>query len=125
MSRGDDDLSSLPVLDEPVLREITGAAGMTPLELVELFLEDSQSNLAAMADALAQADREGLNRAAHSMKSSAGNVGAQRLSHLALQLELQTKTVVPQESTLLLARLRAAFAEFDTYIAGNRVSLSV
>ena len=119
------DLDALPVLDEPVLHEITSAAGMAPLELIEMFIEDSETNLGAMAEALAAGDRELLNRAAHSMKSSAGNVGAQRVAALSAALEKLTKHDVPSGSAELLARLQAAFGEFGTHVAAHRDALAV
>ena len=85
------DVAAAPVLDEPVLREITGAAGMVPLELVDMFVDDFKANMTIMRDALPASDREVFNRSAHSMKSSAGNVGAQRVALLAAALEKTTK----------------------------------
>ena len=119
------DVAAAPVLDEPVLREITGAAGMVPLELVDMFVDDFKANMTIMRDALPASDREVFNRSAHSMKSSAGNVGAQRVALLAAALEKTTKYELVAETSDLLLQLETAFAGFCTYVDDNRVALSV
>ncbi|MEZ5365731.1 MAG: Hpt domain-containing protein [Bryobacterales bacterium] len=46
-------------------------------EMVKVFLEDSESQLALLQDALAQADYDAALAAVHRMKGAAGNVGAE------------------------------------------------
>ncbi|MBK6636887.1 MAG: Hpt domain-containing protein [Rhodocyclaceae bacterium] len=119
------DLAAAPVLDEPVLREITGAAGMTPLELVDMFVDDFNANLTLMRDALPATNREVFNRSAHSLKSSAGNVGAQRLAMLAAALEKGTKYELDPDISVLVNQLETAFTDFCHHIETHRVPLSV
>ncbi len=119
-----DSLANVPVLDEAALREITEAAGMTPMELVDMFLEDTAMNLDAMQIALTQGDRESLNRAAHTMKSSAGNVGAQRFACIAKAIEMATKQTVASDAAPLLTHLVNAFSEFNVHVTQHAAELS-
>lgn len=57
------------------------------VELVDLFLEDARGNFQNLRDALDRADAQGVERAAHTLKSSCGNVGATGLSATCFKLE--------------------------------------
>lgn len=118
-------LDAAPTLDEAALREITGAAGMAPMELVEMFVDDFNANLSVMQQALPANDRESFNRAAHSLKSSAGNVGAQRIALLAATIEKATKQELIPDAEALTKRLEAAFSDFCAFVDAHRVQLSV
>jgi two-component system sensor histidine kinase/response regulator len=56
-------------------------------ELVKLFEEETPKLLAEVRDAIAKGDAKTLERAAHTIKGSAGNFGAQPASQAALDLE--------------------------------------
>ncbi len=56
-------------------------------ELVQLFLEDTPTRLAELNVALDAQDPEGMERAAHALKSSAANLGAMGLSRLFREIE--------------------------------------
>lgn len=58
-------------------------------ELVEVFLGDAQQRLAAMRRFAAAGERKPLERAAHSIKSSAGTFGFERVAALACEIESQ------------------------------------
>lgn len=70
------------------LRELDADGGMgLAKEVIGIFLDTSEQAVAQVKSAVAQADVVALGRAAHSLKSSTANVGAQRLSGYYLQLE--------------------------------------
>jgi two-component system, sensor histidine kinase and response regulator len=56
-------------------------------ELVEMFVSDTGPRLAALRDAVESGDPSGVERTAHAMKGSAGNMGARNMSNLAADLE--------------------------------------
>lgn len=116
-------LDTVLVFDEAALREITSAAGMTPMELLELFFDDTDANIGHMAQALAAGDQATFNRAAHSLKSSAGNVGAQRVALAALALEKQTKQAFSEETAALFDQLNALYQDFTHTITGVKETL--
>ena len=105
------------VFDVAVLREVADAAGMAPAELLELFLSDAESNLLVIADAGARQDHVGLNRTAHSLKSSAASVGAMQMAAAARALELATKAGFDDESLAACAVLTEAIENFAAAVA--------
>ncbi|MGE0040523.1 MAG: Hpt domain-containing protein [Vicinamibacterales bacterium] len=56
-------------------------------EVLELFLEDAPARVAAIEAAAAAGDTRGLERAAHGLKGSAGNIGALGLQAICKTLE--------------------------------------
>jgi HPt (histidine-containing phosphotransfer) domain-containing protein len=52
-------------------------------DLVEVFADDASARLEALREALIQADADGIAKTAHTLKGSAGNCGASRMSHSA------------------------------------------
>lgn len=78
----------LPVMDPSALERLNRIGGQHFLvEMVELFLEHAPQRLATANEALAGGDLKTVYRAAHSLKSTAANVGAARLQALAAELE--------------------------------------
>ena len=112
------------VFDEAVLREITAAAGIPPWELIEMFLDDAAGSLDLMDAAIASGDRETVNRVAHSVKSSAGSVGAAKFAAQARDIEQRTKSALDVESVDLCARLRGTLDEFKQRVEADRERLS-
>jgi len=76
-------------------------------ELVTVFLETADGLVSAMGAALETSDATALFRHAHTLKSSAGNVGAAELSRLARSLETHARAGVVFESSALVEELKA------------------
>jgi HPt (histidine-containing phosphotransfer) domain-containing protein len=74
------------------LVEMTGGELDFVDELVDTFLDDGRSQLAAMRAAAADGDVATLTRAAHSLKSGSLNVGALELGGLCLALETEGRS---------------------------------
>jgi HPt (histidine-containing phosphotransfer) domain-containing protein len=72
------------------LREEIGAE--TAQQLIEVFLADAGTRLQAMRALVARHERKALERAAHSLKSSAGAFGFVRLADLAREIETAAAT---------------------------------
>jgi two-component system, sensor histidine kinase and response regulator len=96
------------VLDR--LRSLQGGGGPSLLaELVELFSQDAPAHLAGLKEALARGDHRAAERAAHTLKGSAGNLGAARLAAICHATEAAVSSpggVAPE----LVAELEAEFA---------------
>jgi len=78
------------VLDHSMIEELRGlddGQGAVLAQLVQLFVGGAPERLAAMQAALAQGDFEQLSRHAHSLKSSAANLGAARMAACCQRLE--------------------------------------
>lgn len=78
-------------LDEMRRMEEQGMPGLA-VRLVRMYLENSQRLLGELQTAMDGADAEAVRRAAHSIKSTSANVGANILSQLARTLEHAAQT---------------------------------
>lgn len=77
-----------PVVDMAALERLTRLGGAKLLrDMTELFLTHGRERLDALLAAASAGDAPGVERAAHSLKSSAGNLGARQLQHTAESLE--------------------------------------
>ncbi|MBP6864700.1 MAG: Hpt domain-containing protein [Candidatus Didemnitutus sp.] len=75
------------------LREVAPDDGGKFLtELVDIFLADTPPRLRELEQALAAGDANAMARAAHSIKGSAGNFGADRVARFAAAVETAAKT---------------------------------
>lgn len=60
-------------------------------ELLDLALETGAKHTRALEAALAAGDAESMRRAAHAIKGSSGNIGANTVMHLADELEQRAR----------------------------------
>jgi HPt (histidine-containing phosphotransfer) domain-containing protein len=102
--------ADLPVFDVEVLREVTEIAGIKPLDLIQVFLSELDRNLPLLFTALNCADGTTVEQIAHSLKSSAANVGAMRIAAVARRLEASALTMAE-----LLPQLENLLAELERY----------
>lgn len=79
-------------------------------ELVDTFLNEGPLIVEALRESAAALDRRSLNRAAHSLKSTAATFGANRLSRLCRDLEKVSESAWPADAD---ARAREILAEWD------------
>src|SRR5437868_3210695 len=75
------------VLDEASLLALVGGDSALIRELTALFLQDGPERMAEMASALDAGDRTALERAAHTLKGSAGSLCGHPAARAALDLE--------------------------------------
>lgn len=79
---------SLPVLDDEAIRRLLRIGGADLLQrLAAVYLEQGPARLQALADGVDAGDADAVRRAAHTLKSTAGNVGARRLQQSAERAE--------------------------------------
>lgn len=117
-----DTLDTLPVFDADALREVTEIANIEPADLIQIFLSDLDKTLPLLRRALSgenpansaskMRDEPNVERFAHSLKSSAVNVGAMRIAALARQLEATAPTLT---GTDLLPQLDRLSSELERY----------
>src|SRR5262245_2380406 len=82
------------VLDRGVLDRLLETAGGDEsflADLIDAYLDDTPRLLAAMGEAVATGDAEGLRRAAHSLASNSATFGALPLAGLCRELEAQAR----------------------------------
>lgn len=110
----DDTLDRLPVFDADALREVTDIANIKPADLIRIFLTELDKNLPLLCNTLQDehGNALGAERFAHSLKSSAVNVGAMRIAALARQLETTAPTLSQAELLLQLDRLSSELERY-------------
>ena len=110
-----------PALDATVVESIRGLQMPGEPNLLEritdAFLEDAQTRLADLRQAMASDDRAQIKRVAHSLKGMCGAIGAHHMAALSVDLE-RTPLTAPVETGLLsqlereFTRVRAALRAF-------------
>jgi HPt (histidine-containing phosphotransfer) domain-containing protein len=111
-------------LDEQVLanlRELQepGEADFVTM-LIDHLLADVPERISAMTDAVRRADGAALERAAHSLKSSAANLGLFELSRLAGALEVSGATGELGGADTVLTALRSEFHRASPLLLRHR-----
>ena len=92
-------------------RELDPAGGMGLIKrIMQVFLDTSGDMLRQIDQAVAAGDADQLRRGAHTLKSSAANVGAQTLSGLFQQLEAMGRAGNTAAAHSLLQEMRPAYA---------------
>ena len=79
-------------------------------ELIDIYLADTPKQLAQLESALAQQDSVVAMRAAHTLKGSSGNFGAEQFSKIAHEAEDACKAGNLSTAASLLPDLRKQFA---------------
>jgi HPt (histidine-containing phosphotransfer) domain-containing protein len=93
--------------------------------LIDLLLDSAPRWLAAARAALAVGDHDALGRAAHALKSAAGNLGAADVQKAADDLERRAAGEPGDEPAELLGRLEAAWARARDLLTEKKRFLSL
>ena len=80
------------------------------LDLIRMFLEDGPSKVQSVTEGLLAGDFEKMERAAHSLKGSSGNLGARLLQETCEQMQIATRNHQLEESRKLAAEMVANYA---------------
>ena len=108
-------MAELPDLNEDVLDKLGRSYGPKFVsELISLFLEHVPKNINAALAAEKAGDLVALERAVHSVKSSAGNIGAEALLELTGKIEHLASQGKVEPLAPLMRRLEAAFSRLCT-----------
>ena len=113
-----------PHVDSAALDRLTEWGGAKLLQqMVRLFLENSRERLDQIDTGLAGDDIDQVERGSHSLKSSAANVGATRVSRLAADMEAAAETSdwdsIRRLRPDLGTALEAAIAELELIVEGT------
>lgn len=101
-----------PILDMGAIERLEEWGGSALAgKMLEIFLDSSEERMDQIRKGLAQGDPETAERGAHSLKSSAGNVGAVRLQALAEMAEALAEAKNQEGLEELLPLVEEAFAE--------------
>ena len=107
-------MSDLPTIDPDAianLRELNpGDNGEFLREIIGIYIEDTPKRIADLKACLASGDTQAFTRAAHTIKGSSANVGAQALKGIAERLELISRKDGLGAVAPLVADCEAEFA---------------
>lgn len=81
------------------------------LDLIRLFLEDGPSKVTMISEGLQNTDFEKMERAAHALKGSAGNLGARLLQGSCEKMQTATRHKQLAEVRELTAQVQQNFVE--------------
>ncbi len=105
------------------LQELIGGDKETLHELIATFLEEGTDIVADMQTALPDSDVDLLRRSAHSLKSSAQDFGAVKLSSLCAALESRCRTEWPDEAAEQVSMVAESFESardsLSSYLSNN------
>lgn len=104
------DVLDMTVVDELIALSDDGDPELL-LDLIELFLSDSPGKLDSVAKGVQSGDLERVERAAHSLKGSSGNLGARRLQHLCESLVGRSRTGDLEGARRVATQLESVFDE--------------
>jgi len=97
------------------LRRIGGDALLS--NIVALFMSHVEPALREAVSGLELGDFDSVQRVAHALKSSAGNLGAQQMQHLADRIEQLAEIREARQIQPLLTDLRAAYLRAKARLA--------
>lgn len=110
LRQGRDPALNMTFLDQ--FRELDPGGGLGLIrEIMTVYLDSSLALLRQVEQGLIAGDADALRRAAHSLKSSSANVGAEKLSKLFLELEVMGRDGQLTAAMPVLDETRQAFAE--------------
>lgn len=109
--------ADLPATDPAALDRLRRfGGGKLLVEMIRLFLESGPQRVAAMHTGLAQGDSESVERALHSLKSSAAQLGALRLQRLAERGERLAKAGTLEAVSAQLPQLEQELAHVNEWL---------
>lgn len=113
------DVLDMAVVDELLSLSDDGDPELL-LDLIRLFLDDGPTKVAAVTAGLAARDFEQMERAAHSLKGSSGNLGARHLQEACEQMQMATRRRDFEASQQLAPRIATEYAEVERALLALR-----
>jgi HPt (histidine-containing phosphotransfer) domain-containing protein len=89
-------------------------------ELIDLFLKEAAQHVAKLRAASEGRDLGALERAAHTLKGSSGNLGAETLSRLCARLQTAAKAAEWDGILALLADLEREYVQVEAELKAER-----
>jgi HPt (histidine-containing phosphotransfer) domain-containing protein len=106
-------------LEEAFEDDVSGIA-----DLLEMALETGQKHRRAIAEGLAAGDAAVVARAAHGIKGSSGNIGANVVYELATELDVRARAGDLSDAPQRAAALDSAYARVAEEVRAYRANLA-
>ena len=108
------------VLDTEILDDLQAMLGEEVDRLIDVFLDDTPRLIRTLENAAAGPDYDALRDAAHSLKSSAANLGAMSLSAAAKRVELAAREKSLERPAVAVALIANEFARARQQMLARR-----
>jgi two-component system sensor histidine kinase BarA len=115
----DKDVLDLTRLQEAFEDDTAGIA-----ELLEMALETGKKHCAALEAAIAAGDAPAVAKAAHGIKGSSGNIGANRVMEIAARVDARARTGDLTDAREEYAAIVAGYARVADEVRAYRESLT-
>ena len=115
----DNDVLDLTRLEEAFEDDTAGIA-----DLLEMAMETGRKHRRALEDGLAAGDAQVVARAAHGIKGSAGNIGANAVYRLATELDARARTGNLDGARERIDAIHAAYERVAEEVRAYRESLA-
>jgi HPt (histidine-containing phosphotransfer) domain-containing protein len=90
------------------------------VEIIDLLVQQTPEQIESMRTALAASNLRGVQRAAHSLKSSVGNFGARIVQELSLQIEQAAANGDAASLTERIGQLQVAYERVRRYLVQKK-----
>jgi HPt (histidine-containing phosphotransfer) domain-containing protein len=113
-------------LDQATLDDVLESTGGDPefmAELIDAYLADVPTHLAAMRRAADEDDATMLNRAAHTLKSSSASLGALTLSSMSRDVEELARRGTTSEGAALLPEIEQEWFRVEAALGAYRSTI--
>ena len=77
----------MPAINPKVIGELRALPGVSVVELIDLFLQEAVAHFSTLQSSLTARDGRILGRSAQTLKGSCGNLGAQAMSRICVDLQ--------------------------------------
>jgi HPt (histidine-containing phosphotransfer) domain-containing protein len=108
------------VIEELRALERGGAPGLVQ-ELIKLFLKEAESQFIQLKEAQTRRDSCLLERSAHTLKGSSGNLGALTMSRICAELQTVAEKGDWSQAAVLLPELEAEFRAVRLELEAERI----
>jgi two-component system sensor histidine kinase/response regulator len=116
--------NALPVLDREALLDRVGGDREFLQEIASLFIQDCPRLLGGIKAAVSREDAQGLEHAAHTLKGSVANFGAEAARQAAFRLEALARSGDLTPAAEALSALERELGRFTEALAGLSRELS-
>jgi HPt (histidine-containing phosphotransfer) domain-containing protein len=101
------------VINPDRLHEVAMGDDEFMIELIDLYLQDAPAQIKALGEAVSSHDKAAVSAAAHKLKGSCGNIGAEGLAALCQQIENSGRASRMSELPELFDQVGREFAEVN------------
>ncbi|MBW1849896.1 MAG: transporter substrate-binding domain-containing protein [Deltaproteobacteria bacterium] len=117
--------AELPILDPDQIYQLMGDDEEMIKEFVEIFLNDVQVQIQRLEEAVQSGRGDDIEKVAHRIKGSAGDVGGKRLRQVAWEIEIAAKENSIEDCRKKMPEVSEEFAKLNTELESGNLSTMI